>query len=92
MNYPQTARSQLTGFCIDLIENLQSMLKFEYSLHLSKDGYYGALDLDSGQWNGMMKELLEHVSTSEIILTVWIFCSFLGSIYNCRVQSFTLES
>lgn len=49
------------GFCIDLLKELASILGFSYEIHLVQDGKYGFQD-DKGQWNGMIKELMEHVS------------------------------
>uniref|UniRef100_A0A8C2B052 Glutamate receptor n=1 Tax=Cyprinus carpio TaxID=7962 RepID=A0A8C2B052_CYPCA len=47
------------GFCIDLLKELASILGFSYEIHLVPDGKYGFQD-DKGQWNGMIKELMEH--------------------------------
>ncbi|XP_065102415.2 glutamate receptor ionotropic, kainate 3 [Paramisgurnus dabryanus] len=47
------------GFCIDLLKELSSILGFSYEIHLVQDGKYGFQD-DKGQWNGMIKELMEH--------------------------------
>uniref|UniRef100_A0A673N5E9 Glutamate receptor n=1 Tax=Sinocyclocheilus rhinocerous TaxID=307959 RepID=A0A673N5E9_9TELE len=47
------------GFCVDLLKELASILGFSYEIHLVPDGKYGFQD-DKGQWNGMIKELMEH--------------------------------
>ncbi|XP_043939770.1 glutamate receptor ionotropic, kainate 3 [Protopterus annectens] len=47
------------GYCIDLLKELASILGFTYEIRLVEDGKYGAQD-DKGQWNGMVKELIEH--------------------------------
>lgn len=49
------------GFCIDLLKELASILGFTYEIRLVPDGKYGSQD-DKGQWNGMIRELIEHVS------------------------------
>uniref|UniRef100_A0A673MZT1 Glutamate receptor n=1 Tax=Sinocyclocheilus rhinocerous TaxID=307959 RepID=A0A673MZT1_9TELE len=49
------------GFCVDLLKELASILGFSYEIHLVPDGKYGFQD-DKGQWNGMIKELMEHVT------------------------------
>lgn len=51
------------GFCIDLLKELSNVLGFTYEIHLAPDGKYGFQD-DKGQWNGMIKELIEHVSAA----------------------------
>ncbi|KAM4567436.1 glutamate receptor ionotropic, kainate 3 isoform 2-T2 [Fundulus diaphanus] len=47
------------GFCIDLLKELAKILGFTYEIRLVPDGKYGSLD-DKGQWNGMIRELIEH--------------------------------
>ncbi|CAL8249643.1 unnamed protein product [Boreogadus saida] len=49
------------GFCIDLLKELANILGFSYEIRLVADGRYGSQD-DKGQWNGMVRELIEHVS------------------------------
>lgn len=49
------------GFCIDLLRELANILGFTYEIRLVPDGKYGSQD-DKGQWNGMIRELIEHVS------------------------------
>ncbi|NXG37127.1 GRIK3 protein, partial [Dromaius novaehollandiae] len=47
------------GYCIDLLKELAIILGFTYEIRLVEDGKYGAQD-DKGQWNGMVKELIDH--------------------------------
>ncbi|KAK0131484.1 Glutamate receptor ionotropic, kainate 3 [Merluccius polli] len=47
------------GFCIDLLKELANILGFSYEIRLVADGKYGSQD-DKGQWNGMIRELIEH--------------------------------
>ncbi|XP_061814790.1 glutamate receptor ionotropic, kainate 3 [Nerophis lumbriciformis] len=47
------------GFCIDLLKELATVLGFTYEIRLVPDGKYGSQD-DKGQWNGMIRELIEH--------------------------------
>lgn len=49
------------GYCVDLLKELAHILGFSYEIRLVEDGKYGAQD-DKGQWNGMIKELIDHVS------------------------------
>nr|QZH55075.1 ionotropic receptor 25a [Achelura yunnanensis] len=46
------------GYCIDLIEEIRQIVKFDYEITLSPDGNYGTMD-DHGNWNGIIKELIE---------------------------------
>ncbi|CAB4060561.1 unnamed protein product [Lepeophtheirus salmonis] len=47
------------GFVIDLANELADLLHFNYSVILSNT--YGSMD-KSGQWNGMIRDLLDEVS------------------------------
>ncbi|XP_012259587.2 ionotropic receptor 25a-like [Athalia rosae] len=47
-----------SGYCIDLLEEIRSIIKFEYEIREAEDGRFGNMD-DDGNWNGMIKELKE---------------------------------
>lgn len=57
------------GFCIDLLKELASILGFTYEIRLVPDGKYGSQD-EKGQWNGILRELIEHVSY-HLISSAW---------------------
>ncbi|KAI8421538.1 hypothetical protein MSG28_009573 [Choristoneura fumiferana] len=46
------------GYCIDLIEEIRQIVKFDYEITLAPDGNFGTMD-DNGNWNGIIKELIE---------------------------------
>ncbi|CAF4958003.1 unnamed protein product [Pieris macdunnoughi] len=46
------------GYCIDMIDEISQMLKFDYEISVSPDGKYGYID-KHGNWNGIIKELIE---------------------------------
>lgn len=54
-----SGNDRLEGFGIDLIHELSLMLGFNYTFLIQEDGVYGSPV--NGQWNGMVRELLEHV-------------------------------
>ena len=58
---------QFYGYCIDMLQNIQKILNFEYSLYESPDAEYGKMD-DNMNWNGMIRELIEKVSCSGLQL------------------------
>ena len=60
--FPEESNQELIGLCIDLIDYLQDLLHFDFSVHLSKDGMYGARDPKTDTWNGMLHELQYFVS------------------------------
>ncbi|KAM4695383.1 glutamate receptor ionotropic, kainate 2 isoform 2-T2 [Discoglossus pictus] len=48
------------GYCIDLIKEISEILNFTYDIRLVEDGKYGAKDETTQQWNGMVRELMDH--------------------------------
>ena len=52
------------GYCIDLLEALGKLMKFEYDVYVAPDGQYGRMTQDK-QWNGVVKELVDRVLPSD---------------------------
>lgn len=59
---PLYGNDRFEGYCIDLLRELAIILGFTYEIRLVDDGKYGSQDESTGQWNGMVKELMDHVS------------------------------
>ena len=59
---PLYGNDRFEGYCIDLLRELSAILGFRYEVRLVEDGKFGALDEGTGQWNGMVRELMDHVS------------------------------
>ncbi|KAM7395268.1 hypothetical protein PAMA_006842 [Pampus argenteus] len=57
---PLYGNDRFEGYCIDLLRELSGILGFRYELRLVEDGKYGAMDEGTGQWNGMVRELMDH--------------------------------
>jgi ABC-type amino acid transport substrate-binding protein len=55
------------GFAIDLIEEIAHILKFNYSFKWVDDGAYGFRNKETGEWNGLMGELL--AQTADLAIT-----------------------
>ncbi|XP_067000651.2 glutamate receptor ionotropic, kainate 2 [Anabrus simplex] len=47
------------GFSIDLIDEISRILKFKYEFRLVADNEYGNFDPKTGEWNGLLGELLK---------------------------------
>ena len=47
------------GYVVDLVKHLSAELKFKYKFHLVGDKQYGKPDPVTGEWNGMIRELLD---------------------------------
>uniref|UniRef100_A0A8C9STP2 Glutamate receptor n=1 Tax=Scleropages formosus TaxID=113540 RepID=A0A8C9STP2_SCLFO len=57
---PLYGNDRFEGYCIDLLRELANILGFRYNVQLVKDGKYGAQEETTGQWNGLVRELMDH--------------------------------
>ncbi|KIH68077.1 hypothetical protein ANCDUO_01589 [Ancylostoma duodenale] len=59
------------GFCIDLLNEMAAILKFNYTIIEVQDGSYGIED-ETGRWNGIIGVLQRHeadLSVSAVTIT-----------------------
>ena len=56
-----TGNDRYEGYCIDLLKQIASMVGFNYVIKLVPDKKYGALDPETGEWNGVVKQILDKV-------------------------------
>lgn len=56
-----TGNDQYEGFVFDIIDEISKMLGFNYVFKLVEDSRYGSPNKETGEWNGMIKELLDGV-------------------------------
>ncbi|CCD61468.1 GLutamate Receptor family (AMPA) [Caenorhabditis elegans] len=67
----KTGENQYEGFCIDLLNEMTQVLKFNYTIIEVQDGTYGIED-ESGRWNGIIGALQRHeadLSLSAVTIT-----------------------
>ncbi|KAI9550316.1 hypothetical protein GHT06_007599 [Daphnia sinensis] len=50
---------QFEGFVFDIIDEISKMLGFHYKFKLVDDSNWGSLNKMTGEWNGMIRELLD---------------------------------
>ncbi|XP_059352207.1 glutamate receptor ionotropic, kainate 2-like [Daphnia carinata] len=50
---------QYEGFVFDIIDEISEMLGFHYKFKLVDDSNWGTLNKRTGEWNGMIRELLD---------------------------------
>nr|ANQ46499.1 ionotropic receptor 7 [Phyllotreta striolata] len=55
-----TGNSRFYGFCIDILGRISQEVGFDYLLDLVPDRKYGARDPNTGLWNGMVLQLMQH--------------------------------
>lgn len=58
-----TGNDRFEGFCIDLLRRIASQIGFQYTIRLVPDHMYGVYDRQTKQWNGIVRELMERVSS-----------------------------
>ncbi|CAB3388917.1 Hypothetical predicted protein [Cloeon dipterum] len=58
-----TGNSRYEGFCIDLLKSIANQVDFNYDIRLVPDHMYGVYDPESKQWNGIVRELMDKVSS-----------------------------
>ncbi|XP_034487556.1 glutamate receptor ionotropic, kainate 2 isoform X2 [Drosophila innubila] len=56
----QEGNAQFEGFGIELIDELSKKLGFSYTFYLQPDNKYGGLDPKTGEWNGMLREIIDN--------------------------------
>lgn len=57
-----TGNERFFGFCVDVLEMVARDVGFDYILDLVPDRKYGAKDSQTGEWNGMVAQLMKYVS------------------------------
>lgn len=50
------------GYAMDLIDQIASYLGFQYRFELVPENAYGSYNKETKKWNGLIKQLLDHVS------------------------------
>ena len=56
-----SGNNRFEGFCVDLIKSISDMVGFQYEIEISGDGLYGVIDTETGEWNGLVKGLMDKV-------------------------------
>ncbi|XP_006612268.1 glutamate receptor ionotropic, kainate 2-like isoform X4 [Apis dorsata] len=56
-NFSGNARYE--GFCIDLLKEIAHMVGFGYRIELVPDGKYGVYNYETGEWNGIVRQLMD---------------------------------
>lgn len=54
-----TGNDRYEGFGIELIQKLSERLGFNYTFVVQEDGAYGSLIKETGEWNGMLREIMD---------------------------------
>ncbi|GAB6033600.1 hypothetical protein CHUAL_013605 [Chamberlinius hualienensis] len=54
-----TGNDRYMGFCVDLLKEISKLAGFNYVLDLVPDRVYGVPDLESNEWSGMVRQLMD---------------------------------
>ncbi|KAE8573967.1 ionotropic receptor 25a [Halyomorpha halys] len=58
IEYEEDGRKKYKGYCIDLIDEIKTLVGFDYEIYVAPDNQFGNMD-ENGNWNGMIKELVD---------------------------------
>lgn len=79
------------GFCIDLLRNIAELVGFTYRIELVPDGKYGVYDYETGEWNGIVRQLMDKVNIFFfIIFSVYFFIIIATNKKKERQQTFII--
>lgn len=53
------------GFSVELIHELSEMIGFEYTFVVQEDKTYGSQNAFTGEWSGMIRQIIDQVSFNE---------------------------
>ena len=59
--FKMSGNDQYEGFAIDIIHEISKMLGFNYTFSVQSDNVYGSLNQHTGEWNGMLRKIIENV-------------------------------
>ncbi|KYN00558.1 Glutamate receptor, ionotropic kainate 2 [Cyphomyrmex costatus] len=54
-----SGNTRYEGFCIDLLKEIARIVGFTYRIELVPDGKYGVYDYETGEWNGIVRQLMD---------------------------------
>lgn len=54
-----TGNARFEGFSVDLLKLIAKNVGFKYVLEVTPDGKYGAYDPETGEWNGVVRQLID---------------------------------
>lgn len=63
VNSSPNKTQEFEGLSIDILEKMRETLKFNYKIYVVPDGKFGVRDRLTGQWNGIVKEIIDKVFT-----------------------------
>ncbi|CAG7727938.1 unnamed protein product, partial [Allacma fusca] len=56
---PLKGNDRFEGYAVELVQNLANMYGFDFEIIPVRDGKYGSQDSKTGEWNGMVREVMD---------------------------------
>ena len=84
----KTGNDRFHGFAIDILNDVARMLNFDFEIYEVPDGFFGDKNATTGEWNGIIGELLNGVHTNlhGIFFLFLFILSFLFGDMACPLQ------
>lgn len=57
------------GYSMDLIQAVADYLNFTFVFQITEGNFYGKYDKKTKQWNGLIKDLLDRVSSTYMLIS-----------------------
>lgn len=54
----ESSEKGFKGYCIDLLDEIAKLVKFEYTIQEVEDKKFGNMD-ENGEWNGIVRKLID---------------------------------
>lgn len=61
VNSSPNTTQEFEGLSIDILEEMRKTLNFSYRIYVVPDGKFGVRDRFTGQWNGIVEEIMNEV-------------------------------
>lgn len=81
--YRAVGNHRFDGYAVELVDFLSQTLEFNYTLILQEDGSYGSMNKLTGEFNGMMREIMDDVGIDSLKLLHVLAFQILAS-RSCR--------
>lgn len=64
------------GYAVDLLYNLAEECKFDFHFEPVRDNKYGSYDAVSDEWDGIIRQLIDNVSSTHTYIYIHMYLSW----------------
>ena len=77
-----TGNARYEGFCVELIREIGHLVGFNYTIRLSSEGKYGIFNPLTGEWNGIVRDLMDRVPLFSLLYVfAQLFNTYLHALF-----------